>query len=107
LKRAAPAPIDDAWSMTVQRQDQARQELLAIPHRFRHASGSDAEIAIARLRSASGSSDAPSVVGWQAILARLILPLSLSWDHRSSMAPARRRFNAHLAQLLADFRSWL
>jgi pyruvate dehydrogenase E2 component (dihydrolipoamide acetyltransferase) len=35
---------------------------------------------------------------------RLILPLSLSWDHRVVDGAAAARFNAHLAQLLADFR---
>jgi len=35
---------------------------------------------------------------------RLILPLSLSWDHRVIDGAAAARFNAHLARLLADFR---
>ena len=35
---------------------------------------------------------------------RLILPLSLSWDHRVIDGAAAARFNAYLAQLLADFR---
>jgi pyruvate dehydrogenase E2 component (dihydrolipoamide acetyltransferase) len=35
---------------------------------------------------------------------RLILPLSLSYDHRVIDGAAAARFNAHLAQLLADFR---
>jgi pyruvate dehydrogenase E2 component (dihydrolipoamide acetyltransferase) len=35
---------------------------------------------------------------------RLILPLSLSWDHRVVDGAAAARFNAHLAALLADFR---
>jgi pyruvate dehydrogenase E2 component (dihydrolipoamide acetyltransferase) len=35
---------------------------------------------------------------------RLILPLSLSWDHRVVDGAGAARFNAHLAQLLADFR---
>ncbi len=35
---------------------------------------------------------------------RLILPLSLSWDHRVIDGAAAARFNVHLAQLLADFR---
>ncbi len=35
---------------------------------------------------------------------RLILPLSLSWDHRVVDGAAAARFNARLAQLLADFR---
>jgi pyruvate dehydrogenase E2 component (dihydrolipoamide acetyltransferase) len=35
---------------------------------------------------------------------RLILPLSLSWDHRVIDGAAAARFNTHLAQLLGDFR---
>jgi pyruvate dehydrogenase E2 component (dihydrolipoamide acetyltransferase) len=35
---------------------------------------------------------------------RLILPLSLSWDHRVVDGAGAARFNALLAQLLADFR---
>ncbi len=35
---------------------------------------------------------------------RLILPMSLSWDHRVIDGAAAARFNAYLAQLLADFR---
>jgi pyruvate dehydrogenase E2 component (dihydrolipoamide acetyltransferase) len=35
---------------------------------------------------------------------RLILPLSLSWDHRVVDGAAAARFNAHLAALLGDFR---
>jgi len=35
---------------------------------------------------------------------RLILPLSLSWDHRVVDGAGAARFNAHVAQLLADFR---
>ncbi len=35
---------------------------------------------------------------------RLILPLSLSWDHRVVDGAGAARFNARLAQLLADFR---
>jgi len=35
---------------------------------------------------------------------RLILPLSLSWDHRVVDGAAAARFNAYLASLLADFR---
>jgi len=37
-------------------------------------------------------------------LPRLILPLSLSWDHRVIDGAAAARFNAYLAQILADFR---
>jgi pyruvate dehydrogenase E2 component (dihydrolipoamide acetyltransferase) len=35
---------------------------------------------------------------------RLILPLSLSWDHRVVDGAGAARFNAHLVQILADFR---
>ena len=35
---------------------------------------------------------------------RLILPLSLSWDHRVVDGAGAARFNAYLAQVLADFR---
>ncbi|MEO6366184.1 MAG: dihydrolipoyllysine-residue acetyltransferase [Luteimonas sp.] len=35
---------------------------------------------------------------------RLILPLSLSWDHRVIDGAEAARFNAYLAQVLADFR---
>jgi pyruvate dehydrogenase E2 component (dihydrolipoamide acetyltransferase) len=35
---------------------------------------------------------------------RLMLPLSLSWDHRVIDGAAAARFNAYLAQILADFR---
>jgi pyruvate dehydrogenase E2 component (dihydrolipoamide acetyltransferase) len=35
---------------------------------------------------------------------RLFLPLSLSWDHRVVDGAAAARFNAYLAQILADFR---
>ena len=35
---------------------------------------------------------------------RLMLPLSLSWDHRVIDGAAAARFNAYLGQLLADFR---
>jgi len=35
---------------------------------------------------------------------RLILPLSLSYDHRVVDGAEAARFNAHLAQVLADFR---
>ncbi len=40
----------------------------------------------------------------KAFAPRLILPLSLSWDHRVIDGASAARFNAHLAQLLADFR---
>ncbi|HEX6705996.1 MAG TPA: dihydrolipoyllysine-residue acetyltransferase [Albitalea sp.] len=35
---------------------------------------------------------------------RLMLPLSLSWDHRVIDGASAARFNAYLAQILADFR---
>jgi pyruvate dehydrogenase E2 component (dihydrolipoamide acetyltransferase) len=35
---------------------------------------------------------------------RLILPLSLSWDHRVIDGAAAARFNAYFAGILADFR---
>jgi len=35
---------------------------------------------------------------------RLMLPLSLSWDHRVIDGAMAARFNAHLAAILADFR---
>jgi pyruvate dehydrogenase E2 component (dihydrolipoamide acetyltransferase) len=40
----------------------------------------------------------------QQFVPRLILPLSLSWDHRVVDGAAAARFNAHLAALLGDFR---
>jgi pyruvate dehydrogenase E2 component (dihydrolipoamide acetyltransferase) len=40
----------------------------------------------------------------QAFRPRLMLPLSLSWDHRVLDGAAAARFNAYLAQVLADFR---
>jgi pyruvate dehydrogenase E2 component (dihydrolipoamide acetyltransferase) len=40
----------------------------------------------------------------KAFAARLILPLSLSWDHRVVDGASAARFNAYLASLLADFR---
>jgi pyruvate dehydrogenase E2 component (dihydrolipoamide acetyltransferase) len=40
----------------------------------------------------------------KAFVPRLILPMSLSWDHRVVDGAGAARFNAHLAQLLADFR---
>ncbi|HQP65604.1 MAG TPA: dihydrolipoyllysine-residue acetyltransferase [Quisquiliibacterium sp.] len=39
-----------------------------------------------------------------AFVPRLILPLSLSYDHRVIDGAAAARFNAHLAQMLGDFR---
>ena len=35
---------------------------------------------------------------------RLMLPLSLSWDHRVIDGAAAARFNVYFASLLADFR---
>ncbi len=40
----------------------------------------------------------------QQFVPRLILPLSLSWDHRVIDGAAAARFNVYFAQLLADFR---
>jgi pyruvate dehydrogenase E2 component (dihydrolipoamide acetyltransferase) len=40
----------------------------------------------------------------QAFVPRLILPLSLSWDHRVIDGAAAARFNAYFAGILADFR---
>jgi pyruvate dehydrogenase E2 component (dihydrolipoamide acetyltransferase) len=40
----------------------------------------------------------------KAFVPRLILPLSLSWDHRVVDGAAAARFNSYLAALLADFR---
>jgi pyruvate dehydrogenase E2 component (dihydrolipoamide acetyltransferase) len=40
----------------------------------------------------------------KAFLPRLMLPLSLSWDHRVIDGAAAARFNAYLGQILADFR---
>ena len=34
----------------------------------------------------------------------LMLPLSLTWDHRVIDGAAAARFNAHLGNILADFR---
>jgi pyruvate dehydrogenase E2 component (dihydrolipoamide acetyltransferase) len=39
-----------------------------------------------------------------AFVPRLVLPLSLSWDHRVVDGAAAGRFNAHLAAVLADAR---
>ena len=40
----------------------------------------------------------------KAFVPRLILPLSLSWDHRVIDGAAAARFNVYFASLLADFR---
>jgi pyruvate dehydrogenase E2 component (dihydrolipoamide acetyltransferase) len=40
----------------------------------------------------------------RAFVPRLILPLSLSWDHRVIDGASAARFNAYLGQILADFR---
>ena len=40
----------------------------------------------------------------KAFVPRLMLPLSLTWDHRVIDGAAAARFNAYLGQLLADFR---
>jgi pyruvate dehydrogenase E2 component (dihydrolipoamide acetyltransferase) len=39
-----------------------------------------------------------------AFVPRLMLPLSLSWDHRVIDGAAAARFNVYLAQILGDFR---
>ena len=40
----------------------------------------------------------------QVFVPRLIMPMSLSWDHRVVDGAAAARFNVYLAQLMADFR---
>jgi pyruvate dehydrogenase E2 component (dihydrolipoamide acetyltransferase) len=40
----------------------------------------------------------------QAFVPRLMLPLSLTWDHRVIDGAAAARFNAYLGQILGDFR---
>ena len=40
----------------------------------------------------------------KAFVPRLILPLSLSWDHRVIDGAAAARFNVYLGQILGDFR---
>jgi pyruvate dehydrogenase E2 component (dihydrolipoamide acetyltransferase) len=40
----------------------------------------------------------------KAFAPRLMLPLSLTWDHRVIDGAAAARFNVYLGQLLADFR---
>ena len=40
----------------------------------------------------------------KAFVPRLMLPLSLSYDHRVIDGAAAARFNAYLGQILADFR---
>ena len=40
----------------------------------------------------------------KAFVPRLMLPLSLSWDHRVIDGASAARFNAYLGQILADFR---
>ena len=39
-----------------------------------------------------------------AFVPRLMLPLSLSWDHRVIDGAAAARFNVYLGQILGDFR---
>ena len=53
-----------------------------------------------------GLSQERDEAGWdgKAFLPRLMLPLSLSYDHRVIDGAAAARFNAYLGQLLADFR---
>jgi pyruvate dehydrogenase E2 component (dihydrolipoamide acetyltransferase) len=50
------------------------------------------------------SSTEPRWDGKKAFKPRLILPLSLSWDHRVIDGAAAARFNVYFASLLADFR---
>ena len=54
----------------------------------------------------SASAAAPTEPVWdgKAFQPRLILPLSLSWDHRVVDGAAAARFNAFLIQILGDFR---
>ncbi len=40
----------------------------------------------------------------KAFAPRLLLPLSLSWDHRVIDGASAARFNVYLGQILADFR---
>ena len=40
----------------------------------------------------------------QEFVPRLMLPLSLTWDHRVIDGAAAARFNAYLGQVLGDFR---
>jgi pyruvate dehydrogenase E2 component (dihydrolipoamide acetyltransferase) len=40
----------------------------------------------------------------KAFVPRLMLPLSLTWDHRVIDGAAAARFNAYLGQILGDFR---
>ena len=54
-------------------------------------------------KSALSAATRPSWDGKQ-FVPRLILPLSLSWDHRVVDGAGAARFNTYLAQLLADFR---
>ena len=49
------------------------------------------------------STTEPRWIGEQ-FVPRLILPLSLSWDHRVIDGAAAARFNAYLGQILGDFR---
>jgi pyruvate dehydrogenase E2 component (dihydrolipoamide acetyltransferase) len=51
----------------------------------------------------SRSNTEPRWIGEQ-FAPRLILPLSLSWDHRVIDGAAAARFNAHFTGILADFR---
>jgi pyruvate dehydrogenase E2 component (dihydrolipoamide acetyltransferase) len=40
----------------------------------------------------------------KAFVPRLMLPLSLTWDHRVIDGAAAARFNVYLSQILGDFR---
>ncbi len=91
------------------RQDLARRNagrllLDLVPGRHRrhlvHAHHQCAEVAILGV---SRSSHKPVWDGKQ-FVPRLIVPLSLSYDHRVIDGAAAARFNAYLGALLADFR---
>ena len=51
-----------------------------------------------------GTSSMQPVWDGKAFVPRLILPLSLSWDHRVIDGASAARFNTYLGQVLADFR---
>ncbi len=48
--------------------------------------------------------DHRAALGRQAFVPRLMLPLSLSYDHRVIDGASAARFATYLAQLLSDFR---
>ena len=51
-----------------------------------------------------GTAKTEPVWDGKAFQPRLILPLSLSWDHRVVDGASAARFNTYLGQVLADFR---